>query len=247
MTSHKTSHIQHDSPKRTGLLVPSLLGKDYVKQPRWHTLRNSLLPIFGNSISKQVPPKTAHALAVWRLSWIVWNDKSSMQPKKVWKQPFQEITNNLQPQIIDVTNRNILAEEGYHWHIACKVPYLTKVQKTKWVHWTHLYKDYMLRIWEDVIWSDKSYVYLTMIEGECMLHAAQTKNMMRTVWYQCSSSLLFVLWYGDVLWRGGKVHWLCWNIWEGREVGWTWHATRSRCWIGFWGIFSWKWSQRSPS
>ena len=34
---------------------------------------------------------------------------------------------------------------------------------------------------------------LAMIKGDCMLHTTQTKNMMRTVWYQHSSSLLFVL------------------------------------------------------
>ena len=53
-----------------------------------------------------------------------------------------------------------MAKEGYHQHVARKVPYLTKVQKTKRVHWAHLYKDYTLRNWEDVIWSDECYVHL---------------------------------------------------------------------------------------
>ena len=40
------------------------------------------------------------------------------------------------------------------------MPYLTKVQKTKRVHWARLYKDYKSRNWEDVIWSDECYIYL---------------------------------------------------------------------------------------
>ncbi|KIJ98565.1 hypothetical protein K443DRAFT_65795, partial [Laccaria amethystina LaAM-08-1] len=80
--------------------------------------------------------------------------------KKSRRQPFQEIANNLEPQISDATIRNVLAEEGYHRRVARKVPYLTKVQKTKRVQWARLHKDYTPRNWEDVIWSDECYVYL---------------------------------------------------------------------------------------
>ena len=225
--------------------MPSLLGKDYVKQPGWQTFRNPPLPTFGNGISKRVLQKTDHALAVRRLSQIVWNNKSLMQPKKVNESRSRRSQTTSSP-------KSSTQPSGMYWprkdtinmlHARCLT--LRKSRRLNgFIGRTYT----RITRWETgkMLFGLTSAMFTSaMIEGECTLHTAQTKNIMRTVWYRHSSSLLFVLWYGDVLWRGGKVHWLCWNIQEGREVGWTRYVTRSRCWMGFWGISLRKWSQRS--
>ena len=60
---------------------------------------------------------------------------------------------------------------------------------------------------------------LVMIEEEYILYTTQIKNMIKTVWYWHSSSLLFMLWYRDVLWRGDKGSLIVLEYLEGKRGG----------------------------
>ena len=146
--------------KRRGLLVPSLLGKDYVKQPGWQTSRNPLLPTFGNSISKQVPPKTAHALAVRRLSWIVWNNKSSMQPKKVDNNPSRRSQTTSSPKLVTQPSGMYWPRKDIIDMLHARYLTLQKSSRLNRFIGHACTRTTCRQNWEDVIWSDKCYVYL---------------------------------------------------------------------------------------
>jgi transposase len=45
--------------------------------------------------------------------------------KKSCRKPFQEIGNEVEPKVSETTVRRVLAEQGFHRWVACKVPYLT--------------------------------------------------------------------------------------------------------------------------
>lgn len=150
MTTHKTSRIQHDSPKKNRLIGALLAGKGLREAAQMTDFKKStaadIWKRYQQTGSTKNRPRSGRPKVVTdRLKRQIIN-----AAKKSRRQPFQEIANI----------RNVLAEEGYHRRVARKVPYLTKVQKTKRVQWARLYKDYTSRNWEDVIWSDECYVYL---------------------------------------------------------------------------------------
>jgi len=76
------------------------------------------------------------------------------------QKPFAEIRNQVELKVSDATVRNVLADEGYHWWVTYKVPYLKREHKKDWIHWACKFKGFSENDWEIVIWSDEYYMYL---------------------------------------------------------------------------------------
>jgi hypothetical protein len=77
------------------------------------------------------------------------------------RKPFSEIANQTKPKISKGTIRNILAQRGYHRHVAKKVPYLTRAHRRERLAWAQVCKAHaVLGIWQKKIWSDECYIYL---------------------------------------------------------------------------------------
>jgi len=74
--------------------------------------------------------------------------------------PFDEITNDLGLDVSEQIVQNVLRQEGYHRHIARKVPFLTQHHRHLHVSWAWLYRLLTPQQWQSVIWSDKCYIYL---------------------------------------------------------------------------------------
>ena len=247
MTTHKTSSIQHDSPKKNWLIGALLARKGLHEAAQMTDFKKStaadIWKWYQQTGSTKNCPRSGHLRVV--------TDHLKQQitnaAKKSQQQPFQEIANNLEPQISDATIRNVLAKEAYHWCVARKVPYLTIVQKIKQVHWARLYKDCTLRNWEDVIWSDECYVYLSNDRGRVYVtHCTDEEYDKDCLVPTFKQSAVHVMVWGCIM-KGQKDPLIVLEYPGGKGGGINSAHYQERCWMGFWGIFLQKWSQRSLS
>ena len=85
--------------------------------------------------------------------------------RKQQRTPFSEIMNELRLDVCEQTIQNVLEHEGYHWHVAKKVPFLTRRHRYLRMSWAWLYKSLTSRQWRTIIWSDECYIYLSNDQG----------------------------------------------------------------------------------
>ncbi|KIK03683.1 hypothetical protein K443DRAFT_5171 [Laccaria amethystina LaAM-08-1] len=114
MSTHKTSCIQHDLAKKNRLIGALLAGKGLHEAAQMTDFKKStaadIWKRYQQTGSTQNHPRSGCLKVVMdRLKQEIMN-----AAKKSRWQPFQEITNNLEPQVSDATIRNVLAKEGYH-------------------------------------------------------------------------------------------------------------------------------------
>ena len=114
MMTHKTSRIQHDSPKKNRLIGALLAGKGLREAVRMTNLQKSTATDIWKRYqqtgsTKNRPHSGRPKVVTDRLKRQIINSA-----KKSRREAFQEIVNNLEPKISDATVRSVLAEEGYH-------------------------------------------------------------------------------------------------------------------------------------
>ncbi len=72
------------------------------------------------------------------------------------RSPLADITNFSPIDISESTTRRILKEAGLQKHIAVKKPFLTDKQMADRLQWALKHKDWTLKDWMRIIWSDES-------------------------------------------------------------------------------------------
>jgi hypothetical protein len=82
------------------------------------------------------------------------------------RKPFRDIGNETTPHVSDSTIQRVLADEGYHRHIARKVPYRSAAVKQKRLAWAlEQSKMRSAKSWRNIAWSDEAYVCLDNKKG----------------------------------------------------------------------------------
>lgn len=71
---------------------------------------------------------------------------------KLCRTLFWELSNHLAINISRDTVRRVLRAEGYHWHLAREVPYLTTAHWRARLGWAKMYRRFKRHHWQQIIW-----------------------------------------------------------------------------------------------
>ncbi|ESK91879.1 transposable element tc1 [Moniliophthora roreri MCA 2997] len=83
-----------------------------------------------------------------------------------WRKPFKNIGKEVEPQLSAETVHEVLAEKGYHCHVAWKVPLLSGLARKKCLNWAMDYWSMTFEQWGDIAWSDEVYIMLGESPGQ---------------------------------------------------------------------------------
>lgn len=110
--------------------------------------------------------------------------------------PFKELGNLVTPAVSQSTVRRKLASQGYHRRVARKGPYLSNTAKLIRCRWAMQFRKVGWRYFEDVVFSDESYIYIggnagrifvtrkddEEFEQDCMIPTFKQSSIRIMVW-----------------------------------------------------------------
>src|SRR5882762_2025383 len=186
-----STRTHHNSPKKNHFIGAGQAGQPLTKAAKELSIPKQTASDIWQKFNKTgsththpwsgCPPKITN-----RIKRAVIRDAKSNCHKHL-----DQIRNSMEPRISASTVRKILDEVGMHQRKARKVVYLKQTQKRSQVHWAKDHKDWGSDDWEQVIWSDESYVYIGDDKETVWLPGELMKNMNRIVSSQNSRSRPF--------------------------------------------------------
>jgi len=87
------------------------------------------------------------------------------EARKNRRKPLADIGKSVVPQISGGSVQRVLNSAGYHRRVARKVPYLRIEQKKARMQWARVNRKLSEKDWEDITWSDESYIYIGDTHG----------------------------------------------------------------------------------
>ena len=160
MTPLKTTWVQLEEDKKNQFIGAVSGGQSVCSAAKKYGICKSMAQDIWTKWKKKGStenlPRTGHPKkTIEHMEHSIIRESLASQQK-----PFCEIENGASPRISTSTIWNVLRWQGYHCHVAKKVPYLTQAHKRARLVWAQICKAFTVQNQWKKIWSDKCYVYL---------------------------------------------------------------------------------------